>query len=207
ESGHLARESAGRREVPGKIHWKELAAAKKGNQGSPSAIRSALKLQAMLEEMSSDELVAALHDIAALDIGKRERERLENDVAGVLVRKNPRRALDRFADRLNDPNSGMGWVLAGGCQRWLHQDESAAMEWLDRRTSEGSFDSKSINGRSEARIAFERAAVAALISSDPSAAGRRLASLPEDHRIGLLAQPMKPGTEKVHAALIREYLP
>lgn len=207
-----ARAKEAKEKESGEIDWKNLAdSMAKAQSGGMPDMRTMMKLQTKLLAMNGEELVAALDEIAALELGQDARRGLENMLIGILVQKEPRIVLDRYLDRLGDQGSGLGWQLAHGFQQWAAKDASEAIAWFDGRIAEGKFDSKSLDGNSQGRLQFEAAAVAALISSDPAAAGRRVASLAEDQRRALFQQGMlmnvKPGSEKAYAALIREHVP
>lgn len=194
------------------IDWKAAAAGIARAQGHGIGdAREMMKLRARLYDLSSPELLAALDDIAALDLAEPARRALEELLLGVLAEKDPRAALDRFADRLDRQESGVSWQLGQAFQRWAGDDPAGAIAWFDARIAAGDFDSKSLDGKSPSRLRFEASLVAALLATDPATAGRRLAALPADQRPDLFHQGMftnlKPGTEKAFADLVREHLP
>lgn len=55
--------------------------------------------------MMTDELIAALDEIAGMDLSAGERERLESMIAENLIDEDPQLALERFADRISSPGS------------------------------------------------------------------------------------------------------
>jgi hypothetical protein len=174
-------------------------------------MRSMLTIQRKIMAMSAAEINAALEEIAALDLDKQSRAQLEQMLIGLLVQKEPQLVLERYFDKMDDPNSGMSWQLAGAFQQWLGKDSAAAAAWFDARIAEGKFESKSLDGKSQGRLRFEAALVSSLLASDPAAAGQRIALLPADQRRDLFQQGMfmnlKPGSEKAFANLIREHVP
>ena len=192
------------------IDWKSAAAGLARAQGIGDA-RELMKLRAHLYDLSAPQLLAALDDIAALDLADSARRALEDLLLGVLAEKDPRAALERFADRLDRNEGGVAWQLGQAFQRWADDDPAGAIAWFDARIAAGDFDSKSLDGKSPSRLRFEASLVAALLATDPATAGRRLAALPADQRPDLFQQGMfmnlKPGTEKAFADLVREHLP
>lgn len=194
------------------IDWKAVAAiAARGNQQGIGDMREMMQLRARLFDLSGPELLAALDEIAALDLPDTARRELEQMLLGVLAEKDPRAALERFADQLDRNDGGFAWQLANAFQRWAGSDPAAAIAWFDARIAAGDFESKSLDGKSQARLRFEASLVAALLATDPATAGRRLSALPADQRTDLFQQGMftnlKPGTEKAFADLVREHVP
>lgn len=194
------------------IDWKNLAdTMAKAERGGMPDMRAMLKLQTRLMSLSGAELTAALDEIAALELSKDARRSLENMLIGLLAQKEPKLVLDRYIDRINDNRDGMGsWQFAHTFQQWTGKDSAAAIAWFDAQIAAGKFDSKALDGKSQSRLQFEAAVVASLLNSDPDAAGKRIAALPEDQRRELFQQGMmnvKPGSEKNFAALIREHVP
>jgi len=156
-------------------------------------------------------LTAALDEIAALELSKDARRGLESMLINLLAQKEPKLVLDRYLDRLDDPRGSGSWQLAHAFQQWAAKDGAAATAWLDAQIAAGKFDSKSLDGKSQARQQFEAAVFSSLVVSDLDAAGKRLAAMPEEQRLEMFQtgafMNMKPGSEKNLAILIRENLP
>jgi hypothetical protein len=195
---------------PAAIDWKELAARISAGHGTMPDMRAMMELQRKIMAMSAAEINAALEEIAALDLDKQSRAELEQMLIGLLAQKEPQLVLERYFDKLDDPSGTMRWQLAHAFQQWLGKEPAAAAAWFDARIAEGKFESKSLDGKSQGRLQFEAALVSSLLSSDPAAAGQRIALLPADQRSDLFQQGMfmnlKPGSEKDFAALIREHV-
>ena len=193
------------------IDWKDIASKMSTNQGMMPDMRAMMEIQRKLMAMSATEMSAALDEIAALELDTQERALLESMLFGVLAEKDPQLVLERYLDKVGDSQDAMSWQLAGAFQQWLGKDSAAAIAWFDARIAEGKFESKSLDGKSQGRLQFEAALVSSLLASDPAAAARRIASLPEDQRRDLFQQSMfmnlKPGSEKAFATLIREHVP
>lgn len=199
-------------EEPEAIDWKDLAETlAKAERGGMPDMRAMMKLQTKLMALEGPELVAALDEIAALELSNEARRSLESTLINLLAQKDPQLALDRYFDKLSDQHSTGNWQLAHAFQQWVGKDSAAALAWFDTQVAAGKFESKSLDGKSQSRLQFEAAVVASLINTDPDAAGKRIAALPEDQRRDLFQQGMllnvKPGSEKAHAALIREHVP
>jgi len=195
------------------LNWKTLAAqlAAMGNSNVQGDIRVMLRLHQRVQAMTQQELVAALDDIAALDLPAASRTRLEQTLIGPLIAKDPELALTRFLDRLQNERDGISWRLADAMRQWALKDPASAGAWFDQQIAAGKFDSKALNGRSQSRLLFEAAIVGILRSSDVQAAAKRLAALPENQRAEVLRNfnsgPLKDQDQAAYAQLVRDQLP
>lgn len=193
--------------------WKELSAKllEMENGGGRSDLRAGLNFQQELAGMTQQEMIAALDEIAALDLSAEARESLESLILAPLIREDPQLALERFADRIDSESSAIGWQLSTALRDWAKKDLAGATAWFDRQIAEGKFDSKTLDGRSEERTRFEAALMQSLLSSDPNAAGQRLANIPEDQRREVLEQiafpELGPQDQQTYAALVRQLVP
>ena len=169
-----------------------------------------IRFQNQLQEMTADELVAALDEIAALDLPIESQASLEQAIIGVLAKKDPELALNRFKDRLNDNRGLTGWMLSEAMKEWCKKDTGAATAWLDQQIAGGKLDSKSLDGRNHTRSMFEGQVIGALLANDPEAASARLATLPETQRqeaMRIVSTPLKEEQQADYANMIREHLP
>lgn len=168
-----------------------------------------VSFQQRLLSMSKEELISALEEIATLDLSAQTRSTLEASLINQLAKKDPEYILTKYIDRINDGNTS--WRLSQTMQEWAKKDPRAAMAWLDRQIEAGKFESKSLSGRSEPRIQFEGSLIKLLLSSDPQAAGDRLAALPEDQRRATLShysnRSLSEADQLAFAKLVREQLP
>ncbi|RYD38636.1 MAG: hypothetical protein EOP87_01225 [Verrucomicrobiaceae bacterium] len=192
------------------LNWKELA-GKVGEMqrgGGMGDMKSMIRFQQRLQQMSAEELVEALDEIAALDLPEQERMMLEQMLAGPLAQKDPELALNRFLDRLDDRNGIWGWQLSSAVKQWAEKDPAAATAWFDGQIAAGKFDSKALSGKSQARTQFEGALLSRLVSSDPEEASRRLSKLPEEQRGEILKHHefsnLKEADHSAFAKLVRE---
>jgi hypothetical protein len=193
------------------LDWKkiadEMAEMQRGGMGD---IRSMIRLQQRLETMTSAELLTALDEIAALDLSTESRAMLEQMLFEPLLLKDPELALSRFVDRLTDGRNGMSYQLAGALTEWAKKDPSKAGAWLDQQIAAGKLDSKTLDGKSRGRMQFEGGMISVLLSSDPEAASRRMAALPEDQRLEVIRgygiQNLKEDAHSAFADLVRKQL-
>lgn len=178
--------------------------------GGMGDMRTYLRLQQKFSAMSKEELVSALDEIATLDMPDESRQMLQQLLLGPLCEKDPEYALTRYFDRVDDQNGMMSWRLASAMRDWAGKDPAAATAWFDQQIAAGKFDSKSLDGKSRARMQFEGSLIGALIATDPAAAALRLKSLPEDQRADSLQSTgygIKDENQLAYANLIRNGLP
>jgi len=76
----------------------------------------------------------------------------------------------------------MSWQLANALGEWAKKDRSSAILWMDREIAAGTFDSKSLDGKSRVRMAFEGGLISSLVGTDIQAAEARMAALPAEQR-------------------------
>ncbi|TAG06890.1 MAG: RNA polymerase sigma factor, partial [Verrucomicrobia bacterium] len=146
------------------------------------------KLQQRFRAMSEVQLNAALDEIAALDLPKSYRDLLESIFINMLIEKYPQFALNKYIDRAQGSDSWIQFELAMAMGEWAKKDSASAIAWFDEQIASGKFDSKSLDGKSRARLEFEGRIFSSLLNSDPDAAKRRLNSLPEDQQNEVLSK-------------------
>lgn len=195
------------------IDWQKVATqfAEMRQAGGMGDMRTMMRFHQRLQAMSKEELVAALDEIAALDLPADIQAMMEQMILGPLVEKDPELALTRFIDRIQDNDGSLSWQLSDAMQQWAKKDPAAAIAWFDSQIAAGKFDSKSLDGKSRPRLQFEGNLIHVLLSSDPDAAGRRLAGLPEDQRDEALSQfshhSLEEDDQLAFANLVRNQLP
>lgn len=197
------------------IDWRYLAAqvrlSVKSNSSESVDEQAWYAFSERLEEMTREQLLTALDQIAALGLEPEVRAKLEEAFVEPLVEKDPQLALTRFADRIRDDPDGIGSELAPALTAWAKQDLTAATDWFGQALATGVFESKTLDGRSNARLEFEAALAGVLLATDPAAVGRRIAELPEDQRAETLQQiqvsELTPAAQKDCIELIRRLLP
>ncbi len=196
----------------GSYDWQQLAAGLLDlESGGMSDLRAGVSFQQELTGMTKEEMIVALDEIAGLDLSDDAREALESLILAPLIREDPKFALERFAERINSESSAISWQLSTALSDWAKQDLAAATAWMDRQIADGRFDSKTLDGRSKERTRFESALMQSLLATDPEAAARRLAAIPEDERREVLEQiafpELGPGDQKAYAELVRQLVP
>jgi len=195
------------------IDWKKLAAqmAEMQQGGGMGDMRTMMRFQQRMQSMTKEDMVAALEEIAALDVPAEVRAMLEGMIINPLLEKDPELALTRFIGRLDDDRGQMRWQLSRALKNWAEKDPAKAQVWLDQQIAAGKFDSKALDGRSQSRIQFEGQMIGVLIGSDTEAAAKRLEAMPEDQRDnvmqGVSADSIKEDKQLAYADFIRDQLP
>jgi len=195
-----------------KVDWKGVAEqfTTMQRQGGVGDMRSMMRFQHQLQEMTPDELLAALDEVAALDLPKESHSMLELMLMTPLAQKEPELALNRFIGRLEGDNGTMMWGLSSAMKEWSKKDASAAAAWLDEQLATGKFESKSLDGKSRTRSMFEGNLISGMLATDPDAAGRRLANVPEAQRaeaLRIVSSSLKEDQQAAFAAMARGNLP
>lgn len=201
-----------RKQKDEKIDWKDIAGKMAEMRGGGMGdMRTMIRLQRLLLDMSAQDLCAQLDVIAALDLDDNARKQLEGTILGILADKDPKMVLERFGGEVGDDASSGRWYLNMALTKWAEKEPAAATAWLDKAIADGKLDSKSLDGKSEHRIHLESAMVNALLKTDPAAASARVAALPEDQREDFFRQgfffQVSAGTEAAYAKMVRENLP
>ena len=194
------------------IDWKKIAAqmTEMRSSGGIGAMRTQLRFQQKFDALSKEELVSALDEIATLDMPDEARQTLQHLLLYPLCEKDPEYALSRYFGLLDEQNPMVSWRLTEALAGWAGKNPVAATAWFDQQIAAGKFDSKSLDGKSRARMRFEGSLIVALISTDPAAAVARLKSLPEDQRADSLqatGYSIKEADQLAYANLIRNGLP
>lgn len=195
-----------------KVDWKDYSMKlAQMRSGGIMDMRSMLKLQSLLKDMTADELLGQLDEIEALDLPDVSRSQLEEMILSQLGEKNPQGALRRLVDRMDVINFTQQNSLAAILGKWAEKDRLAAMEWFDQAIEEGKFDSKSLDGKSEVRLAFERSLMNKLLSSDPQKADARITSLSMEQREELfknnyMISQEGPEVQKAYVDIMRAHL-
>ncbi|MBK1828671.1 hypothetical protein [Haloferula rosea] len=172
------------RDADGRADWHQvvdwLAAAEAGGHG----MRSQMKLQRFILELTDEELIAGIEEMDSLDLGARLKASLESMLIGQLIERDPAVGMGYF-HRLDREEHG--WMLARGFGRWLESDAGAAMAWFDQEIDKGTFESRSLDGRQEERKRFESVLLRSLLKTNPDAASARLQTMPESLRFEVLS--------------------
>lgn len=197
----------------GPIDWQEVAShlIALRNNGDPTFRAEMIAFTEKLSSLSAQELNSALDEIAGLGLPKADLDLLEGAIIEPLAQKDPALALTRFIDRVFD-GTAIASRLPNILKEWAKKDPAQAAAWFDQQIATGKFDAKSLNNISQQRMMFEGHLIVVLLSSDPEAAGLRLAAFPDDDRVEIMT-PYKLGTpvnepdQLAYANLVRQYLP
>jgi hypothetical protein len=196
-----------------RLDWKKTLAQllEMKNSSDFAAERSVVKLEQGLQAMNKEELVAALDEIAILDLSKASRSDIEQMFMDLLAQKDPELALNHFIDRISGNEEIMGYQLSRAMLEWAKNDSAGAISWFDKQIAAGKFESKSLDGKSKTRLQFEESLFGLLLDSDFEAAERRLSALPKDQRHEVLRNPssfkLKEENQTAFANLVREQIP
>jgi hypothetical protein len=211
-SPFAARSTSAKRGGGGPIDWKALASQVTDSEGDDAKdLHAMLEFEQRVGKMSKDEILSALDEVAGLEMSDEARDALESLLIEPLIEQDPELALRHFADRIANEPDGIGWQLATALQEWAKKDLAGATAWFNQQIAAGTFDSKTLDGRSDLRIQYEGALLGNLLGVDVNAAGQRLAAMPEDQRREILQQisfdDLTVDQQRDYAALVREHVP
>ncbi len=179
--------------------------------GAVPDYREAMRFGQRLEAMSTAEIIAALDEIAALDLPPTVRKNLEWTLINSMSQKDPAAALGLLESRGLVKSSFYEYLISGTLATWAHKDLDAASGWFDKQIAAGTFDSKALNGVSSSRHSLESTFIGILLKSSTEAAARRLAALPEDQRGDVLSMysfsSVPEDIQVAYAALVRAQVP
>jgi hypothetical protein len=195
------------------LDWKNLAkrmvAAQQKDTTTADVEMESFKQR--LAQMTTPELLVALDGVSALSLDADAKALLEETLVEVLIQQDPAQAVVKFADRIQDVSDGVGFQLSGALGEWAKRDLAAATAWFDQEITAGRFESKSLDGQSEARLEFEAALMNRLLAAAPKAAATRLAALPEGQRRTALEQidttEMSLSGQQAYMELLRNLVP
>ncbi len=175
-------------------------------------IREMVRLQGRVQNMDTEEILAALEEIKALDLPAQDRAKLEDMLLGPLSQKAPRLAMDLMVAQGDSGDGMVEWRLGTALGEWARKDLAAAIAWMDGRLAAGEFGSKALDGRNPVRAAMERALISSLLASDPEAAAGRLSAIPASQRAEVFRGPgisseIPEASQLAFAKMIRENLP
>lgn len=142
------------------------------------------EMRSLLENMSNEELIAAMDEIAAVDARSFLQMYLTTLPSDILSSCDPLLVLDRMTDK-QDPDLVM--VHRKSYQNFLKKDLKLAEQWLDRRIADGfEFYVRPDNGGCYGRNVFDGELVDSLRQQDPKLAIKRVMADPESQRAALL---------------------
>jgi RNA polymerase sigma factor (sigma-70 family) len=198
------------------VDWREVARELNEDDGSggKAYLTSKLRLHEGFLSMSRGELLVALDEVDAINLGGWQQKTLLTCLYRSLLQKDPEAAMNHAIEHFSsDPWQPNAEILGF----WAAKDLKGGTAWLDARIAAGTLEERSLAKRLDVRIAFERELVSSLISSDGEEARRRVATLPEDVRIELFMREdvfprgwilkVKPEDGAAFARLVREHVP
>lgn len=194
------------------IDWQDIAAKMdEQRHGGMQDLRTMMRMQRLLLDLSAEELGVQLDEIAALDLADSARQQLQGMILGALTEKNPKMALERCGDAIGNEDSVMHWQLGHALQKWATKEPTAAVAWLDQQIASGKLMSKSLDGKSESLVRLETSLVSALLDSDSAAATARVAALSEAQREQFFQHgfffDLKKDSEAAYARMVRDTMP
>ncbi len=194
------------------VDWQSAAALAAHDELLNAAdVRAMLALRERLAKMSREEIIAALDEIEQLGLGGEAQRRLEKLLLDPLIAQDPGYALERFRDRIADDATGTGWQLSKALREWAKRDLPAAQAWFNKQIADGTFDTATLDGKSDLRVQYEAALIESLLATDPNAVAARLAELPDDQRREVLEQipfgDLSQDVQKTYAELVRGMVP
>jgi hypothetical protein len=144
----------------------------------------------LLYDLSVDELLANLDQLASLDVPAEKKKEWERLLLQMLGRRDPKRLLERFAEEVGVIGSPRSRELFQAFARWSEQDGAAAATWLDAQVMAGKLDNKSINWRNSRRVSFEAGLLRAWVNADPASAAARVGAMQEPLRSAVLGNDL-----------------
>jgi len=199
----------------GSINWEAIAETMANMQnpnGMPSDIKRMLKLQSLMMELTSDELIEGLEKITTFNLKPEALAMLKHGLLDQLAEKDSLAALETLGDLNASLNDTLYWSYIDIIGKVAKEHPAKAIAWLDQKIAEGTIQSTALNAYQDSRLRFEGALINALISSDITAAKKRLESFDHNQRSHILLNgngfhPFKKSEAGKHLELIREMLP
>jgi RNA polymerase sigma factor (sigma-70 family) len=199
-----------------KIDAKALAAEFERTVSSVGALRFREKYLSIIEGMSAEELGPLLKDLYAIGAINRDGAKLTGVIMPLMLRNHFPYAFEHFLPQLEALHGtvvGDRNVIGDGFEIWAGENLAAADVWLEQQVTAGKLDSKALDGSNPMRATLQSRLFSVLFRSDPTAAGARLAALPEQERSALLpisystAKTLSPTQIVEMTRLIRTHLP
>jgi len=166
-----------------RIDWRQLVAMPGWRQSM-----AITQVRRLLYELSSEELLANLDQLAAVEVSEEMQQELESLLLYMLGRRDPRILFDRFSDELRNERLPLRQSIALGAtfRRWVERDCRAAAAWMDEQVAAGAFESKSLNGLHAHRLTFESDLIRLMAAANPASASARVTAMSEPLRSAVL---------------------
>ncbi|RYD22005.1 MAG: hypothetical protein EOP88_09490 [Verrucomicrobiaceae bacterium] len=162
---------------------------------------------AIYERMTKEELLAVLRDISKMDFPQQTINELENLVCHPLTLRFPEYALNELSDRLTGSEEfAVPNYLLTAFEGWIAKDPAAAIAWMDKQVAAGKFEGRGLEGLDKMGGIFEGRVIASLLTTDPSAAARRLEAVAPEYRGLVFFGELRPEHHAAFADLVRKFL-
>ncbi|MDB6135837.1 MAG: hypothetical protein JWM59_4080 [Verrucomicrobiales bacterium] len=174
-----------------KFTLKDLAAATRQQRGGVMPdLKTLVKVQSSILEMSTEEISTLLEETAASELSEEEKAAVESMLVQSLAQKDPKAAVMAGADLLDDSGSGdrNRWMLNSAFNQWVVRNPQEAAAWYDEQLAAGKFENKALSEVNEVRVSFESGLISSLLLKDPAAAEARLAALTPEERVATLSR-------------------
>lgn len=180
------------------VNWQAVAKELRNGKSIGGLLTTDARLREIIAGMSVAELVAALDELATADLGKRDRDELERQLAAILMAKDPEQGFSRFTVR---ERSDWSFFLGSEFQAWVTRDDAAALAWLQRHAAGGGH----VFNRMISDPFF------AMLRTKPETSAAVFAILPPERRLeslrSLEMRSIREGGQAEWAKIIRENLP
>lgn len=169
-----------------------------------------MRLDQQIRGMTQEELVSALDEIDGAATSN-QWSGLKEKLFQQLCKKDPKSALDRFANSSGSDSRMKIEALTAAMRGWPQKDLAMAENWLTEQIAAGKFDSATYNGENRSLVKFETGLVVAQICADPTSATARLSALSEEQRVRFFwaygETPISEKNQPAFANLARNFLP
>lgn len=169
-----------------------------------------MRLDQRIRGMTRDELVSALDEIDGAATSN-QWSGLKEKLFQQLCKKDPKSALDRFANSSGSDSRMKIEALTAAMRGWPQKDLAMAENWLTEQIAAGKLDSATYDGENHSLVELENGLVVAQICADPTSATARLSVLPKKRRMNCLFTygdtPIPEKNQLAYANLVRNFLP
>ncbi|RYD23237.1 MAG: sigma-70 family RNA polymerase sigma factor [Verrucomicrobiaceae bacterium] len=172
-----------------------------------------MKFDLHMKSLTQEEMLAALDEIARLQIPEKLQNDLENMVLYPFSKRFPEYIVRHLTGRELDGSSE--FELQGAFEAWAKRDSIGAGAWLDEQVSAGTFNPKTLDGKNWIWIKYEAGLFRSLLLQEGDALETRLGRFPADlrkdilHALGTAWKPsgaFEPGEEEAFSKLVRRNL-
>lgn len=174
--------------------WEQIAKDLERSLAGASSTDSAYSARFGL--LGENDILLSLDEISSMtDLPRNVRWSLRYMLLERLSKLNPLAAIQHCD--LSTNNSRDGWIVSASIRRWLSQDPTAAITWLDQKIADGTLGNRSLTGFNRNRLDLELELMRHLARHTPEAAGRRFAGLPKELRDPVLENINSTGGQDV----------